>query len=91
MGHSFFTRFFVDMLSENGRLSLHRMQIVVWTVVLGVVFVACVRHELVMPELSEALLGLMGLSSVTYVEINVPKLKKTEAQAKANKAEPSAA
>lgn len=91
LGHSFVTRFFVDMLSENGRVSLHRMQIVVWTVVLGVVFVARVRHELVMPEFSETLLGLMGLSSVTYVALKVPELKKTEAQAKANKAEPPAA
>ena len=84
------TRFFVDLLSENGRLSLHRMQIVVWTVVLGVVFVARVRHELVMPEFSDTLLGLMGLSSVTYVALKLPEHKKTEAQAKANKATPPA-
>ncbi len=83
--HSMWTRFFVDLLSENGRLSLHRLQIVVWTVVLGVVFVARVRHELIMPEFSETLLGLMGLSSVTYVALKVPELKKTEDQAKANR------
>lgn len=87
LNYSSFTRFFADLLSENGRLSLHRMQIVVWTVVLGVVFVARVRRELVMPEFSETLLGLMGLSSVTYVALKVPELKKTEAQAKANKAD----
>lgn len=83
--YSIWSRFFVDLLSENGRLSLHRLQIVVWTIVLGVVFVARVRHELVMPEFSETLLGLMGLSSVTYVALKVPELKKTEDQAKANR------
>jgi hypothetical protein len=88
--HSVFSRFFVDLLSENGRLSLHRLQIVVWTVVLGVVFVARVRRELAMPEFSDTLLGLMGLSSVTYVALKVPELKKTEAQAKANRADPPA-
>ena len=89
--HSIWTRFFVDLLSENGRLSLHRLQIVVWTVVLGIVFVARVRRELVMPEFSETLLGLMGLSSVTYVALKVPELKKTEDQAKANRTDTPAA
>lgn len=85
--HPTLMRFFIDLLSENGRLSLHRMQIVVWTVVLGIVFIARVRHELAMPVFSETLLGLMGLSSATYVALKVPELKKTEAQAKANQRE----
>jgi hypothetical protein len=89
--YGLFTRFFVDLLSENGRLSLHRLQIVVWTIVLGVVFVARVKNELVMPEFSETLLGLMGLSSVTYVALKVPELKKTEDQAKANRTDTPAA
>ncbi len=88
LGYSVVTRFFVDLLSENGRISLHRMQIVVWTVVLGVVFVTRVWHELAMPVFSDTLLGLMGLSSVTYVALKVPELKKTEAVAKANIAGP---
>jgi len=71
------------MLSENGRLSLHRLQVIVWTIVLGMVFVVRVQRELAMPEFSETLLGLMGLSAATYVAFKVPELKRTEIEARA--------
>jgi hypothetical protein len=90
LGQSVFSRLILDLLSENGRPSLHRLQIVIWTLVLGVVFLTRVRRELAMPEFSDTLLGLMGISSVTYVALKVPELKRTEAQAKANRADPPA-
>lgn len=77
-------RFLIDLLSDNGRVTLHRMQIVIWTVVLGVVFVAKVKRELAMPTFSDTLLGLMGLSSLTYIALKVPELKKVEADVKAS-------
>ncbi len=79
-----FVRFLIDLLSDNGRVTLHRMQIVVWTIVLGVVFVAKVVRELSMPTFSETLLGLMGLSSITYIALKVPELKKVESDVKAS-------
>jgi hypothetical protein len=84
LGHNTLARFFVDLLSENGRVTLHRFQVVVWTVVLGVVFIAKVKRELAMPVFSETLLGLMGLSSLTYVALKVPELKQVEAQVNAS-------
>ncbi len=79
LGHNRLIRFLIDLLSDNGRVTLHRMQIVIWTIVLGVVFIARVKRELAMPTFSETLLGLMGLSSLTYVALKVPELKKVEA------------
>jgi hypothetical protein len=80
LGHHRITRFFVDLLSENNRVTLHRLQIIVWTLVLGVVFVAKVKRELSMPVFSDTLLGLMGLSSITYIALKVPELKKMQAE-----------
>jgi len=84
LGHNRFVRFLIDLLSDNGRVTLHRMQIVVWTGVLGVVFIARVKRELSMPAFSETLLGLMGLSSLTYIALKVPELKKVQTEVKAS-------
>ena len=84
LGHSRITRFFIDLLAENGRVTLHRLQIIVWTAVLGIVFIAKVKRELSMPVFSETLLGLMGLSSLTYIALKIPELKKVEADVKAS-------
>jgi hypothetical protein len=66
--------FFKDILSDANGVSLHRFQIATWTFVLGGVFVCAVYRELAMPEFSETLLGLMGLSAGTFVA-----MKNTEA------------
>ena len=47
--------------------SLHRLQMLIWTVVLGAIFVYSVLQNLVMPEFSNEALALMGLSGGTYV------------------------
>jgi len=69
------TRGFVrDILSDNtGAISLHRFQMFVWTLVLGVIFIASVYNSLEMPEFSATLLGLMGISSGTYLSFKVPE------------------
>ena len=82
--HNRVVRFLIDLLSDNGRVTLHRMQIVLWTGVLGFVFISRVKRELSMPTFSETLLGLMGLSSLTYIALKVPELKKVEADVKAS-------
>jgi hypothetical protein len=78
------TRFCIDLLAENGRVALHRLQVLIWTAVLGVVFILKVKRELSMPVFSETLLGLMGLSSVTYIALKIPELKKTQADVDAS-------
>ena len=82
--HNRFVRFLIDLLSDNGRVTLHRMQIVLWTGVLGFVFIARVKRELAMPTFSETLLGLMGLSSLTYIALKVPELKRVASDVEAS-------
>ena len=62
-----------DILSDGDGISLHRFQMFVWTLVLGVIFVASVYKNLAMPEFSTTLLGLMGISSGTYLGFKVPE------------------
>ncbi len=60
-----------DVLSDADGISLHRFQMFVWTLVLGIIFIASVYKNLSMPEFSSTLLGLMGISSGTYVGFKV--------------------
>jgi hypothetical protein len=66
----------VDMLRDGDGISFHRFQIVVWTVVLGIIFVRAVAKDLAMPEFDTTLLGLMGLSSGTYIGFKFPEKPK---------------
>jgi hypothetical protein len=68
----------LDLLSEGdpnadkGRvITFHRFQIVVWTLILGVVFVSEVLTNLAMPVFDTTLLTLMGISSGTYLGFRV--------------------
>jgi hypothetical protein len=62
-----------DLLWDGNGMSFHRFQIVVWTLVLGFIFVASVYAELTMPDFSATLLGLMGISSGTYLGFKLPE------------------
>ncbi len=62
-----------DLLSDAGSISFHRFQIAVWTIVLGIIFCTDVYNQLAMPQFSGTLLGLMGISSGTYLGFKVPK------------------
>ncbi len=64
-----------DLLSDATGISFHRFQMVVWTIILGVVFAARVKSDLVMPDFSATLLGLMGISSGTYIGFKFPEQK----------------
>ena len=64
-----------DILAENNLISFHRFQIFVWTLILGIMFVANVYNELAMPEFSATLLGLLGISAGTYVGFKLPESK----------------
>jgi hypothetical protein len=71
-------QFFMDLLSENDAtakrqiISFHRFQIVVWTLVLGIVFVSDVINKLVMTNFDSTLLVLMGISAGTYLGFKFP-------------------
>jgi len=64
-----------DLLAENNLISFHRFQIFVWTLILGIMFVANVYNELAMPQFSATLLGLLGISAGTYVGFKLPESK----------------
>lgn len=64
-----------DLLAENNQISFHRFQIFIWTLILGIIFVANVYNELGMPEFSATLLGLLGISAGTYVGFKLPESK----------------
>ena len=71
--------FITDVLrDDSGSISLHRFQMFVWTLVLGVIFIASVYNNLSMPQFSATLLGLMGISSGTYLGFKVPETKATD-------------
>jgi hypothetical protein len=72
------TQLLLDLLSEQDSsagehrvITFHRFQIVVWTLVLGVVFVSEVLTKLAMPAFDSTLLVLMGISSGTYLGFRV--------------------
>ncbi|HLL02492.1 MAG TPA: hypothetical protein VK539_18055 [Myxococcaceae bacterium] len=65
--------FLEDLLNDDAGISLHRFQLFVWTLVLGVIFCASVYKNLQMPEFSATLLGLMGLSSGTFLGFKLPE------------------
>ena len=67
--------FLRDILSDSSGYSFHRFQIFAWTIVLGIIFVSAVYNNLNMPEFSATLLGLMGLSSGTYIGFKFPEKK----------------
>lgn len=65
--------FLNDVLSDDQGISIYRFQLFAWTLVLGVIFCASVYDGLEMPQFSTTLLGLMGISSGTYLGFKVPE------------------
>jgi hypothetical protein len=67
--------FFNDIFSENKAISIHRYQIVVFNLVVGVFFLYNVFSELKMPVLNETILTLLGISSATYASLKAIQVK----------------
>ena len=66
-------RFWHDICDDGNGTSVHRLQVVIWTIVLGVVFVQTVLQVISMPEFSQTLLILLGISNGTYLGLKVPE------------------
>jgi len=65
--------FWRDLVTdERGLVALDRLQVVVWTLVLGGIFLMSVLWYLAMPEFSATMLALMGISSGTYIGFKLP-------------------
>lgn len=59
--------FLHDLLREEHGISLHRFQMVIWTLIVTVVFWTAVVTQLKLPEIDATLLGLLGISNSTYL------------------------
>ena len=62
--------FFTDILSDDNGISLHRFQNLVWSLIAIIVYlykVAEIKTGCILPELSDTLLALTGLSTATYL------------------------
>ena len=62
--------FFIDILSDDNGISLHRFQNLAWTIIAMTVYlykVLQVTTGCQLPELSDTLLALTGISNATYL------------------------
>jgi hypothetical protein len=65
--------FLRDLITDrDGDHTLYRVQIVAWTVVLGLVFLVGVYRDVSMPNFSNILLTLMAISGGSYVGFKFP-------------------
>lgn len=63
-----------DLLTDaDGEISFHRFQILVLTIILGVMFCIGVHRALAMPEFDGPLLARRGISSGTYLGFKIPE------------------
>lgn len=65
--------FLKDVLTDATGVSFHRFQMFIWTLVLGVIFIAAVWSRLSMPEFGATLLALFGISAGTYLGFKIPE------------------
>lgn len=65
--------FFRDICDDGTGASFHRVQVVIWTVLLGAVFVWSVVEVISMPEFPPTLLLLLGISNGTYLGFKFPE------------------
>lgn len=65
--------FFTDIISDEKGVSIHRFQMVAWTIVLSGYFIIHTFKNLAFPQLDESLLILMGISNVTYLGLKIPE------------------
>ncbi len=83
--------FISDVLTDGCSYSVQRVQIFAWNLVLGIYFVWYTITNKTMPEFSDTLLLLMGISSASYLGNKVPENKmqvrnaKLKLQAEVNK------
>jgi len=61
--------FFTDLINEGDGPAFHRFQAVIWTRVLGGIFIFKVIYFLEMPEFDGNMLSLLGISTTAYLGI----------------------
>ncbi len=74
--------FFHDILTDADGITLARLQLLIWNLVLGVIFLSRVFTDFKMPAFDVSTLGLLGISAGAYVGFKVPE-KQTKPDAAA--------
>jgi hypothetical protein len=69
-------RWFMDIISDGDGVSFQRLQVVLWTLILGFVFASTVANTCSMPEFENTLLVLMGISNGLYLGFKIPETPK---------------
>ncbi len=67
--------FFSDICDGGNGMSFPRLQAVLWTVILGIIFVVSITTKISMPEFPQNLLLLLGVSNLTYIGFKFPNEK----------------
>lgn len=68
--------YFADILSDGtSGLSIHRIQLLLWNIVLGAIFVWTAWYQFSFPEFDTNLLILAGLVNATYLGFKLPENK----------------
>jgi Flp pilus assembly protein TadB len=67
--------FWKDICNDGNGTSIHRLQVVFWTILLGVVFIKSVAQSMSIPEFPETLLLLIGISNGIYLGFKFPEKK----------------
>jgi hypothetical protein len=73
--------FMEDILQDELGYSVHRAQMFMWTVIMGIIFITNVIRFQQIPQLDESLLALMGISSGAYVGLKTMENKKEDQSA----------
>ncbi|HET6840271.1 MAG TPA: hypothetical protein VFK06_01060 [Candidatus Angelobacter sp.] len=64
---------FIHDIAGGSSVSLHRLQMIGWTLVLALAFIMQVLNKMSIPDFNPTLLGLMGLSAGTYIGFKFPE------------------
>jgi len=62
-----------DLVTDANGATIHRWQILAWTIVLGVIYLSRVYANLEVPSLGTNLLTLMGISGGVYLGFKIPE------------------
>lgn len=62
-----------DLVNDINGPTIHRWQIVVWTFVLGAIYLTKVYTDLETPTFGQSLMALMGISSGVYLGFKIPE------------------
>lgn len=65
--------FWRDISDDGSGVSVHRLQVILWTIILGAVFIRSVAQSMSIPEFPDTLLVLIGISNGIYLGFKFPE------------------